>query len=56
MQDHRENQDPSKKIDITKLVREHSSKHPGSVRRSDKAKKRASAKRAAESRRKNWSK
>lgn len=54
MRDHRE-ESPDKKAkkDITDLVRVHHTKHPGSVRRSDKAKKRAKEKNAAKSRKAN---
>lgn len=54
MRDHRDLTDPTQKVDITRLVREHHTKHPGSVRRSPKAARRAAAKRAAQSRKANW--
>lgn len=48
MQDHRDlvTGEKPKFSDITELVHTHSTRHPGSVRRSDKAKVRAAQKRA----------
>lgn len=56
MHDHRLGADPAVRVDITELVakaRERATRHPGSVRRSDTAKKRAAAKRAKASRKAN---
>ena len=55
MRDHRPDLDPDapKQRDITEQVHQHSTKHPGSVRRSDKNKARQAAKRAKASRRGN---
>lgn len=55
MHDHRPDADPTVKIDITALVREHTTRHPGTVRRSKDAKRRAAAKRAKASRKANRS-
>lgn len=58
MRDHRPGLDPTVKVDITDLVvqaRERATRHPGSVRRSSDAKKRAAAKRAKASRKANRS-
>lgn len=55
MHDHRPGMDSTVRIDITSLVREHATRHPGTVRRSKNAKKRAAAKRAKASRKANRS-
>lgn len=55
MHDHRLDKDPTVKVDITSLVREHATKHPGTVNRSLNAKARASAKKAKASRKRNRS-
>ena len=58
MRDHRDTEDRSpwelrKLLDITDLVESHRTKHPGSLKRSSKAKARATAKRAKASKQRN---
>lgn len=53
MRDHRGDSDSSILLPITEQVHAHKTKHPGSVKRSDKAKARAKAKSAKASRRTN---